>query len=126
MNIEKPKAHGKMRPHHQPTKSAVSASMNHLNLKQLNTTNTPRDTEPSETSPVITESFFLQQVNKMITKINRLKESIKIYHERESDYLNKVNYLEKENKSLMYMVEEKDKKIHEISKKSKEDKVRIY
>lgn len=49
-----------------------------------------------------------------------------MYQEREAEYLNKVGYLEKENQSLAYMIEEKDKKIHEISKKSKEDKVRIY
>ena len=79
-------------------------------------------TEPN----VDAEINYPSQINKLLEKINKLKHELGQSQERESQYLNKLSNLEKENKSLQMVIEEKDKKLHDLSHKSKEDKLRMY
>ena len=79
-------------------------------------------TEPS----IELETSYASQVNKLLQKINKLKTDLTQSQERENQYLNKLSNLEKENKSLQMVIEEKDKRIQDITQKSKEDKIRMY
>ena len=72
------------------------------------------------------ENLYVTQINKLHQKMNKLRSDLTQSQERENQYLNKLSNLEKENKSLQLVIEEKEKRIQEISQRSKEDKVRMY
>jgi len=81
----------------------------------------------TKTEPNIdAEINYPAQINKLLEKINKLKHELGQSQEREGQYLNKLSNLEKENKSLQMVIEEKDKRLHDLSHKSKEDKLRMY
>jgi hypothetical protein len=72
------------------------------------------------------ENNYMGQINKMIEKISRLKKDVERHQEKEAYYLSKMASLEKENRSLQLLVEDKDKKIQEILRKAKHDKLKMY
>lgn len=62
----------------------------------------------------------------LVQKMNKLKADLTQLQDRESLYLTKLSNLEKENKSLHRLLEEKDAKILEFTQKSNDDKLQIY
>lgn len=80
-------------------------------------------TEPSSGD---LEGNYTGQINKLLQKVNKLKYDMSQLQERETLYLNKLSNLESENKSLQLTIEDRDRKIQEITQKSKEDKLRMY
>lgn len=80
----------------------------------------------TEPSTVDLEGNYTGQINKLLQKVNKLKYDMGQLQERESLYMNKLANLESENKSLQLVIEDKDRKIQEITQKSKEDKLRMY
>ncbi len=68
----------------------------------------------------------MNQVTSMMQKISRMRTEIDNFKERETQYLSKVAQLEKENKNLNGILDEKERKIAEITKRAKEDKVKMY
>lgn len=80
-------------------------------------------TEPSSGD---LEGNYTGQINKLLQKVNKLKYDLSQLQERETIYMSKLSNLENENKSLQLVIEDKDKKLQEITHKSKEDKLRMY
>jgi len=87
-----------------------------------NRNNVITKTEPSTEMDI----SYTGQINKLLQKINKLKHDLGQSQEKESLYLSKLSNLESENKSLQMIIEEKEKRIQDITQKSKEDKLRMY
>lgn len=79
-------------------------------------------TEPSTEMDI----SYTGQINKLLQKINKLKQDLSQSQEKEALYLSKLSNLESENRSLQMIIEEKEKRIQDITQKSKEDKLRMY
>jgi len=80
----------------------------------------------TKTEPNDIETNYTSQINKLLQKVNKLKFDLEQTQERENHHLSRVSNLEKETKTLQMMIDEKDKKIQDLTQKSKEDKLRMY
>jgi len=99
---------------------------NHNLTTDLMRSKSSRNNCVTKTEPADVELSYASQINKLLQKINKLKYDLGQSQERESQYLGKLANLEKENKSLQMVIEEKEKKMQDVSQKSKEDKLRMY
>ena len=106
-------------PHSIKTTQNVTAEI--LKLKNHRTHSVVNKTEPGDI-----EIGYASQINKLLQKINKLKYDLGQANAKEGLYLEKLSNLEKENKSLHAMIEDKDKRMHEVIQKSKDDKIRMY
>lgn len=64
-------------------------------------------------------NMYLNQVNNMLLKVNKMKEELDAMQEKEKQYAQKLARMEKENRSLQAQMNEKDKLILELTSKIK-------
>ena len=88
---------------------------------------TPAQSSQITTLPTEYEEInYRDKIGKFVQKINKLQSELDLYQEKEIHYLSRMSNLEKENRSLHMTLEERDKKIQELIKRSKEDKSKLF
>jgi len=119
---EKLRTHKSQKSQHNLSNTYHGTSLTQMKTKPLNNNNPFQ----GNTSPTNNENNYLNQVNIMIQKITKLKQELDVSKEKENQCMIKLSNLEKENKSLLVLLDEKEKKIQEITRKAKEDKIKMY